>query len=158
MPFQHTLSPRIATKQYYATDSLWEANMNYYRAIPCSPFNSISNATIMNLSSFTTKLFHPGNAKAQALTAFEQISTAVETLGGRGVESIVRTKMYVQKQDHCEAVAEASSGVLGKQSGTDVRFAATMIVVARFVDPQMLMEIECNDMVEDQECLRSRSQ
>jgi enamine deaminase RidA (YjgF/YER057c/UK114 family) len=71
-------------------------------------------------SSATTKVLYPGDTKAQALTAFQEIFAAVEALGGRGAESIVRTKMFVQKQEDCGAVAEAFSKVLRKQNSDDV--------------------------------------
>jgi hypothetical protein len=56
--------------------------------------------------------------------------------------------MVVQRQQDCGAVAEAFSEVLGKQNGDDLGTAATMIVVGGFVDPKMLVEIECDAMVD----------
>jgi len=48
-------------------------------------------------------------------------------------------------------VAEAFSEVLGKQNGSEVGCAATMIVVGGFVDGDMLVEIECDAMVDTEE-------
>jgi type IV pilus biogenesis protein CpaD/CtpE len=56
--------------------------------------------------------------------------------------------MFVQKQEDCGAVAEAFSKVLRKQNSDDVGCAATMRIVARIVDPEMLVEIECDAMVD----------
>jgi enamine deaminase RidA (YjgF/YER057c/UK114 family) len=83
--------------------------------------------------------------------AFQQIIKAIQALGERGSESIVRTKMFLQRQEDCGAVAEAFSEVLGKQNGGDFGCAATMIVVGIFVDPEVLVEIECDAMVDTEE-------
>jgi hypothetical protein len=66
MSSQHTLPPQIATKQYYATESLWEAKIGYYRAIRRGPFIFISGTTVVDPSSATTKVLYSGSAKAQA--------------------------------------------------------------------------------------------
>ncbi|KAH0365213.1 YjgH family protein, partial [Aureobasidium melanogenum] len=147
---QATASPMTAKKQHYATNSPWEAKIGYYRAVRRGPFIFVSGTTAVDPSSNTTspKILHPGDAKAQAFTTFQEIVKSIQALGGRGAESIVRTKMFVQRQEDCAAVAEAFTEVLGKQNGDDFGTAATMIVVGGFVDPDMLVEIECDAMVD----------
>lgn len=142
---------RPKSKQNHATSSPWEAKIGYYRAIRRGPFIFVSGTTAVDPSSSATdaKVLHPGDAKAQAHVAFREIIKAIQALGGRGAESIVRTKMFVQRQDDCGAVAEAFSEVLGKREGSDCGCAATMIVVGGFVDAEMLVEIECDAMVDD---------
>ncbi|KAG9664794.1 hypothetical protein KCU95_g3986, partial [Aureobasidium melanogenum] len=145
-----TADPTTAKKQCYATNSPWEAKIGYYRAVRRGLFIFVSSTTAVDPSSGATssKVLHRGDAKAQALIAFQEIIEAIQALGGRGAESIVRTKMFVQRQEDCAAVAEAFSKVLGKQNGSDYGTAATMIVVGGFVDPDMLVEIECDAMVD----------
>lgn len=147
---QATASPMTAKKQYYATNSPWEAKIGYYRAVRRGPFVFVSGTTAVDPTSNTTspKVLHPGDAKAQALIAFGEIFKAIQAFGGRGAESIVRTKMFVQRQEDCAAVAEAFTEVLGKQNGDGYGTAATMIVVGGFVDLDMLVEIECDAMVD----------
>lgn len=150
MSSQATASPTTTEKQYYATKSPWEAKIGYYRAVRRGPFIFVSGTTAVDPSSDATdpKVLHPGDAKAQALTTFQEIIKAIQALGGRGAESIVRTKMFVQRQEDCGAVAEAFSEVSGKQNGSDFGSAATMIVVSGFVDIAMLVEVECDVMVD----------
>ncbi|KAG9519860.1 hypothetical protein KCU93_g7884, partial [Aureobasidium melanogenum] len=145
---QVTASPTTAKKQYYATNSPWETRIGYYRAVRRGPFIFVSGTTAVDSSPDATspKVLHPGDAKAQALVAFQEIIKAIQALGGRGAENIVRTKMFVQRQEDCTAVAEAFSQVLGKQNGSDYGTTATMIFVGGFVDPDMLVEIECDAM------------
>ncbi|KAI5250429.1 hypothetical protein E4T43_00016 [Aureobasidium subglaciale] len=143
---------KATTKQYYATDSPWEAKVGYYRAVRHGPFIFISGTTAVDPSSDPSnpKVLHPGDAGAQAHVTFQEIIKAIKALGGKGAEDIVRTKMFVQKQEDCGAVAEAYSKVLGKQNGDGFGSAATMLVVGGFVDPEMLVEIECDAMVDDE--------
>lgn len=150
MSSQPTVLHQPATKQYHATGSPWEAKIGYYRAVRRGPFIFVSGTTAVDPSSNATdaKVLHPGDAKAQAHIAFKEITKAIQALGGRGAESVVRTKMFVQRQQDCGAVAEALSEVLGKQNGSDFGTAATMIVVGGFVDSDMLVEIECDAMVD----------
>ena len=130
--------------------SPWEAKIGYYRAVRRGPFIFVSGTTAVDPSSnFTSpKVLHPGDAKAQALIAFKEIIKAIQALGARGAEDIIRTKMFVQRQEDCAAVAEAFTEVLGKQNGNGFGCAATMLVVGGFVDSDMLVEIECDAMVD----------
>ncbi|KAK6006599.1 hypothetical protein QM012_007009 [Aureobasidium pullulans] len=154
MSIQPSSDLLLAQKQYYTTSSPWEAKIGYYRAVRRGPFIFISGTTAVDPSSdpADSKVLHPGDAKAQALVTFQEIIKAVQALGGRGAESIVRTKMFVQRQEDCVAVGEAFTEVLGKQNGPRFGSAATMIVVGGFVDPTMLVEIECDAMVDMDEC------
>jgi enamine deaminase RidA (YjgF/YER057c/UK114 family) len=151
MSSQDPLSSQLAAKQYHSTNSPWEAKIGYYRAVRRGPFIFISGTTAVDPSSTATdaKVLYPGDAKSQAHIAFQEIIKAIQALGGRGAENIVRTKMFVQNQGDCGVVAEAFSEVLGKQNGADFGCAATMIVVGGFVDADMLVEIECDAMVDD---------
>jgi enamine deaminase RidA (YjgF/YER057c/UK114 family) len=150
MSSQSTPPAQPAAKHYHATKSPWEAKIGYYRAVRRGPFIFVSGTTAVDSSSNATdaRVLHPGDAKAQAHIACQEIIKAIQALGGRGAESIVRTKMFVQRQQDCGAVAEAFSEVLGKQNGSEFGTAATMIVVGGFVDPDMLVEIECDAMVD----------
>jgi enamine deaminase RidA (YjgF/YER057c/UK114 family) len=82
------------------------------------------------------QVLHVGDAGAQARVAF---NVALEALGWVGfeIDDVVQSRMYVRNAEDCEAVGAAHAEVLGH-----VRPAATMIVVAGFVDPLMLVEIE----------------
>jgi len=99
MSSQTSSFPRSVIKQYHATNSPWEAKIGYYRAVRRSPFIFVSGTTAVDPSSSSpdAKVLHPGDAKAQAHVAFQQIIKAIQALGGRGAESIVRTKMFVQR-------------------------------------------------------------
>ena len=79
---------------------------------------------------------HPGDAHAQALVAFEVALFALARVGFDRDE-VVQTRMYVLRAEDTDAVGRAHADLFGA-----VRPAATMLVVAGFVDPQMLVEVE----------------
>jgi enamine deaminase RidA (YjgF/YER057c/UK114 family) len=79
---------------------------------------------------------HPGDAYAQALVAFEVALFALARVGF-DTDDVVQTRMYVLRGDDADAVGRAHAELFA-----DVRPAATMVAVAGFVDPRMLVEVE----------------
>lgn len=144
--------PSLPRKQFYGTNSPWELSIGHYRAVRHGQLIYVSGSTAADPNSApdTPQVLFPGDARQQARYTFEQIINAIQTLGGRGAESIVRTKMYVQRQEDCSPVAEVFRDILGRQNGGDIGTAATMVIVGGFCDPNMLVEIEC-DAVADTE-------
>jgi enamine deaminase RidA (YjgF/YER057c/UK114 family) len=79
---------------------------------------------------------HPGDAAAQLRVALDTAIGAVTSLGG-SLDDVVRTRMYLVNRRDCEPV-----GVVHGERFTQVRPAATMVLVAGLIDPAMLVEIE----------------
>jgi enamine deaminase RidA (YjgF/YER057c/UK114 family) len=77
-----------------------------------------------------------GDAYGQALIA---LRTAVAALAQAGCArtSCIQSRMYIADRSYSDDVGRAHHEVLG-----DVRPAATMVVVAGFLDPAMLVEVE----------------
>ena len=78
---------------------------------------------------------HPG-AGDQADAILGVVAASLEA-AGFALLDVVRTRMYVVSAADIPAVAEAHGRWLG-----DVRPAATLVVVARLMDPSLLVEIE----------------
>jgi len=68
--------------------------------------------------------------------AIRNIESALKRLG-LGLEYVVRTRIYVTKIDRWEEVAKAHAEFFG-----EIHPATTMVEVSRFIDPEMLVEIE----------------
>jgi enamine deaminase RidA (YjgF/YER057c/UK114 family) len=77
----------------------------------------------------------------QACRCFEIAIGAIEELGGAAAD-VVRTRMYLLDAADWEAVGRAHGGVF-----SDVRPAATMVVVAGLLDPRWRVEIELEAIV-----------
>jgi enamine deaminase RidA (YjgF/YER057c/UK114 family) len=81
------------------------------------------------------------DAYTQACRCFEIAIGALEKLGGAAGD-VVRTRMYLLDAADWEAVGRAHGGVF-----SDVRPAATMVVVAGLLDPRWRVEIELEAVV-----------
>lgn len=78
----------------------------------------------------------PDDAREQARRCFEIALTAVEEAGG-GAADVVRTRMYLVDPADADAVGEVHGELF-----SEVRPAATMVVVSALLDPRWRVEIE----------------
>lgn len=130
----------MSTQTRFATNNPYEAKFGYSRAVRKGPFIFVSGTT--SISPDTGELqFQNGTGFDQAIVIFNEMIRAVRTLGGEKVD-IVRVRMFVTRQEDAEDVGRALKESLG-----DVAPAATMIIGARFVQPDMRVEIECDAVV-----------
>ena len=83
-----------------------------------------------------------GDAAAQARRCFAIALTAVRELGG-DLNDVVRTRMYIVDPDDGDAV-----GAVHGELFSDVRPAATMVVVAALLRPEWRVEIELEAIVQ----------
>jgi enamine deaminase RidA (YjgF/YER057c/UK114 family) len=81
-------------------------------------------------------LVHAGDAYGQALTAFGIGIDALEQAGCPRAQ-IVSSRMFIVDRDNAVAVGRAHRELFDQ-----IRPTSAMIVVAGFVDPRMLVEIE----------------
>jgi enamine deaminase RidA (YjgF/YER057c/UK114 family) len=84
-----------------------------------------------------------GDAGAQARRCLEIIQTAIEGLGGR-LSDIIRTRVFLTRIQDWEKVA-----LVHGEFFKDVRPASTFVQVVRFIDPEWLVEVEADAMVEE---------
>ena len=82
------------------------------------------------------RLLHAGDAYAQALTAFGIGIDALERAGCPRA-NIISSRMYIVDRDDVDAVGRAHSQLFDA-----IRPTSAMIMVAGFIDPLMLVEIE----------------
>ena len=125
--------------QHFRTNNPYEAKFGYSRAVRKGPFIFVSGTTSVDPTSGALR--HPECAYKQAQATLAEIVRAVCAVGGRR-EDITRVRMFVGADEDAERVGAAVKEVLG-----DVRPAATMIVGARFVSPEMKVEIEADAIV-----------
>ena len=78
----------------------------------------------------------PDDARAQADRCFEIIGAALAEAGGAQGD-VVRTRMYLVDRADAEAVGASHRRAVGEAAP-----AATMILVAGFLDPRWRVEIE----------------
>jgi enamine deaminase RidA (YjgF/YER057c/UK114 family) len=144
------------TKKLYATSSPFEEIFGYYRAVRHGKQIFVSGTTAVDPHSppSAPQILFPGDAKQQTKAALEQCIKAIQALGGKGAQSVLRVKMFVGRHEDCLAVGEGFREVLGKhlqsEDGGQIGTAATMIVVQNgFINKDMLVEIEVDGIAED---------
>ena len=85
----------------------------------------------------------PGDAEAQARRCFEIVARALESLGAR-LSDVLRTRVMLMRIEDWERVARVHGEFF-----RDARPANTVVQVVRFIDPEWLVEVEADAVIED---------
>ncbi|GIJ68600.1 Rid family hydrolase [Virgisporangium ochraceum] len=120
------------TVRRFGSGGPWEEAVGYSRVVAAGPWLMTAGCT----ATVDGEVVHVGDAGAQARTAF---SIAVEALAGAGagLAEVVRTRMYVRDRADAAAVTAAHAEFF-----RDVRPVTALYVVAGFLHPDHLVEVE----------------
>lgn len=112
--------------------SPWEESFGFARAVAAGDRVLVAGTTSFKGS----VLYGEGDPYEQAKVAF---TSAIEAIGefGLGVESVIRTRLYLTHARDVDAVGRAH-----KELFDTVRPVSTLLVVEGFVDPRILVEVE----------------
>jgi len=116
----------------YGSGGPWEDVFGYSRVVAAGPFLMTAGCT----ATVDGVVAHKGDAAAQAREAFTIALNALAQAGA-GVDDVVRTRMYVVDRADCDAV-----GAVHGELFAAVKPAATMVIVAGLIDPELLVEVE----------------
>jgi len=82
-----------------------------------------------------------GDPYAQAIQTFKTIENALKQAGA-SLANVVRTRIYMANIDQWQEVGRAHGEMFG-----NIRPAMTMVEVKRVIDPDMLVEIEADAII-----------
>jgi enamine deaminase RidA (YjgF/YER057c/UK114 family) len=130
----------MSDRTRYATGTPWEPIVGYSRAVKVGAMVFVSGTTATGPDG---QLVGRGDAGAQARQALANIRAALERAGAR-IEDVVRTRIFVTDITQWEPIGRAHGEVFGQ-----VRPATAMVEVRRLIDPDMLVEIEADAVIEE---------
>jgi enamine deaminase RidA (YjgF/YER057c/UK114 family) len=120
------------SRRLIGSGSPFEAAYGYSRAVVTGGFVFVAGTTGYDDATMTM----PEEAAAQAEACWRTIASVLAEAGS-GLERIVRATYYVTDRADAEAVLAVCGRVLAQ-----VRPAATLLVVAGLLRPEMKLEIE----------------
>lgn len=126
-------------RQNYATNSPFEPVVGYSRAVRTGNLVFVTGTTAIGADG---KLVGVGDAYRQARQTLENIKSVLERAGAR-MEHVVRTRMFVTDIARWQEFGRAHHEFF-----KDIRPCATMVEVSRLIEPDMLIEIEADAVVE----------
>ena len=120
------------------TGAPWAKTVGYSRAVRVGNHVYVSGTAPVGEDG---GIVAPGDAYLQAKKCLEIIVAALREAGA-GPEHVVRTRMFVRKPEMWEDVGRAHGEIFG-----DVLPATTMVFVD-FIDPEMMVEIEADAVLD----------
>ncbi|WP_315784302.1 MULTISPECIES: RidA family protein [unclassified Bradyrhizobium] len=119
-------------RRLISTGSPFETTAGYSRAVIDGDFAFVAGTTGYDYTTMTM----PADVTSQSRNCFKTIAAALQE-GGFEMADIVRATYYLTDVADADALFAVCGEVLG-----DIRPAATMVVVAALLKPEMKVEIE----------------
>ena len=127
------------TRKLVSSGSPYEQNIGFSRAVRVGSLISVSGTAPIGPD---RKTVGRGDPSAQARRCFEIIRAALEEAGS-SLSDVVRTRIFLTNIADWEKVAAVHGEFF-----RDVRPASTMVQVARLIEPDWLVEIEADAVVD----------
>lgn len=127
-------------RQRLSTGSPYESIIGFSRAIRSGRIITVSGTAPIGTDGKTVAA---GDPAGQARRCFDIIQHAIQGLGGK-MSDVVRTRVFLTRIEDWEKVA-----LVHGEFFAEIRPAGTFLQVVRFIDPDWLVEIEAEAVIED---------
>jgi enamine deaminase RidA (YjgF/YER057c/UK114 family) len=133
-------APVLGSKrQHVSTGSPFEPKIGIARAVRAGNIIAVTGTAALSPEGKTVA---KGDAGGQARRCLEIIQSAIEELGGK-LSDVTRTRILLTRIEDWERVAAVHGEFFG-----GIRPANTIMQVVRLIDPDWLVEIEADAVVE----------
>ena len=126
------------TRKSVSTGSPYEPLIGISRAVRIGRIIAVAGTAPLGPDGKTVA---PGDPAAQARRCFEIARSALEKLGAT-LRDVVRTRILLTRIEDWKEVAEVHGDFF-----RDVRPVNTIMQIARFIDPEWLVEVEVDAVV-----------
>ena len=128
------------SKQHISSGSPYEPRLGISRAVRSGRFIAVAGTAPLGPDG---KTVGKGDPTAQARRCIEIVRNALEQAGAN-LSDVIRTRILLTRIEDWESVGL----VHGEFFGT-IRPANTVMQVTRFIDPEWLVEIEADAVIDD---------
>jgi len=129
-----------SARQHISSGSPYEPKLGIARAVRIGNVIAVAGTAPIGDDGKTVA---PGDAAVQAQRCLDIIHAALEGLGAN-LSQVIRTRILLTNIDDWESV-----GLVHGAFFREVRPAATVMQVTRFIDPEWLVEIEVDAIIMD---------
>jgi enamine deaminase RidA (YjgF/YER057c/UK114 family) len=129
----------LTTRIKISSGTKWESIVGYSRVVKVGKLVHVSGTTATDSQGNVVGIEDAG---AQTIQALKNIQRALESVGAR-LEDVVRTRIYVTDIKRWEEVGKAHGAFF-----KEIRPTTTMIEVKALVNPEMLVEIEAEAVLD----------
>jgi enamine deaminase RidA (YjgF/YER057c/UK114 family) len=128
------------SRQHVSSGSPYEPRLGISRAVRSGRFIAVAGTAPIGPDGTTVG---KGDPAAQARRCIEIIRNALEQ-SGANLSDVIRTRILLTRIEDWESVGQVHGEFFG-----NIRPANTVMQVTRFIDPDWLVEIEADAVIDD---------